>query len=33
MLNLSLRGYIRPTTERGTDPKSVLNTRIIVLNK
>jgi len=33
MLNLSLRGYIRPTTERSTDPRSVLNTRLILLHR
>lgn len=33
MLNLSLRGYIRPTTQRATDPASVLSTRFIVLKR
>ena len=33
MLNLTLRGYIRPTTERATDPTSLLIPRLIVLNK
>jgi hypothetical protein len=33
MLNLSLRGYIRPGTQRGADPASVLNSRIIPLKR
>jgi hypothetical protein len=33
MLNLSLRGYIRPGTQRGTDSASVLNSRFILLNR
>ncbi len=33
MLNLSLRGYIRPDTQRATDPWSVLNSRFIFLNR
>lgn len=33
MLNLSLRGYIRPDTQRGADPTSVLNSRLILLER
>jgi hypothetical protein len=33
MLVLSLRGYIRPGTQRATDKNSVLNSRYIFLNR
>jgi hypothetical protein len=33
MLNLSLRAYIRPGTQRGADPNSVLKSRLILLNR
>jgi hypothetical protein len=33
MLSLSLRGYIRPGTQRATDPTSVLNSKLILLNR
>jgi hypothetical protein len=33
MLNLSLRGYIRPGTQRATDPTSVLNSKLILLDR
>lgn len=33
MLVLSLRGYIRPGTQRGSDKNSVLNSRYILLNR